>query len=57
MKLEYKVLLIKPEWSASQGLENMETQLNELGKDGWELLPITLEGYLFLKRAKADAKD
>jgi hypothetical protein len=57
MQYEYKVLLIKPEWSAAQGLENMENQLNELGSDGWELVPVSLEGYLFLKRAKSNAKD
>ena len=55
-KYEYKVILIKPEWSAAEGLENMESQLNELGKDGWDLVPITMDGYLFLKKAKADAK-
>jgi hypothetical protein len=54
MKYEYKVLLIQSDWSAAEGLQKMESQLNELGKDGWELVPITVEGYLFLKKAKKD---
>lgn len=57
MKIEYKVLLVDPAWSADAGRGNIEDQLNELGKDGWELVPIMLAGYLFLKRAKSDAKD
>ena len=57
VKFEYKVLMINPEWNVSTGRDNIESQLNELGQDGWDLVPITVEGYLFLKRAKADAKD
>jgi hypothetical protein len=57
MKFEYKVLLVDPGWSARDGRESIENQLNELGKDGWELLSIAMGGYLFLERAKPDAKD
>jgi len=54
---EYRLILVDPSWSADAGREKIETELNRLGKDGWELLPITLGGYLFLKRRKPDAKD
>jgi hypothetical protein len=50
MTFEYKALLIDTSWSAAIGREKIEEQLNELGKDGWDLVPITLEGYLLLKR-------
>ena len=53
---EYKLILVDPEWSADAGRENLEKQLNDLGKNGWELLPVTLGGYLFLKRFKPNAK-
>ncbi|MDO8588033.1 MAG: DUF4177 domain-containing protein [Armatimonadota bacterium] len=56
MAFEYKVLLVEPSWSAAAGRENIENELNELGKEGWELIPITLDGYLLLQRAKSDAK-
>lgn len=52
MTFEYKALLIDTTWSAIEGREKIEEQLNELGKDGWDLVPITLEGYLLLKRTK-----
>jgi len=52
MAIEYKVLLVKPTWSADEGREIIERELNELGKEGWDLVPLTLEGYLLLKRTK-----
>jgi len=53
---EYKMILIDAEWSADAGREIIENQLNELGKDGWELVPVSLGGYLYLKRVKPNAK-
>jgi hypothetical protein len=53
---EYKVILIDPTWSDTDGQKNIEQQLNDLGKDGWELIPIMVSSYLFLKRWKGDAK-
>ena len=44
---EYKIILIK---------ENIEEELNKLGSEGWELIHISFNKYIFKKLIKKGSK-
>lgn len=54
-KFEYKVLYIN---TALCGKETVEYQLNELGKEGWELVTVDIKyGWYYMMRERTDAED